>query len=229
MSYKGRITGVVFVGGILLFIREMVKMRFGDVVHILPLPALIPLGVAWFFGRRYDTHVFLSSHDALTGLYNRRYVWEKASKLLQNAHKDDEKCAIFVIDVNDFKEINDSFGHNFGDFVLEQLSAILTGSFSKKDIIARWGGDEFLIFSTYTDESDAERKITTFMKGVESYEWHHRPVTVSIGRSTYPTDEESLKELIAVADSNMYVYKEKYKQHDGKDNTYGMTNTIADV
>ncbi|MGG3450210.1 GGDEF domain-containing protein [Domibacillus aminovorans] len=213
LSYKGRIISVVFVAVLLLFIRGMVIMHFGRAPHPLPIPALIPLVIAWYLGKHYDKYVHLSMRDTLTGLYNRRYVLDKFPRVMTYVNKRKLNIAILVLDVNGFKEINDNYGHDYGDQVLEQLSKILCKSFGQKDIIARWGGDEFLILSTFSDEKLVINKINQFKNEIKREDWQQKSdISVSIGKATYPSDAVSLKELMAKADSNMYELKMSDKQ-----------------
>ncbi|CAM5223447.1 hypothetical protein UACE39S_00676 [Ureibacillus acetophenoni] len=209
LSYRGRIISLAFVALMILAIREVVKSQFGEVPHFLPIPALIPLIIAWFLGKHYDQTMYLSTRDSLTGLYNRRYVLNNFAKY--NADKiKDFNIAVLLFDVNDFKEINDNYGHEFGDRVLEGLSSILEQSFSKKDIIARWGGDEFLVLTKFNDENDLQGKIELFENNLKAMEIKNN-VSVSIGKAIFPTDGKQLNDLLLIADQNMYAVKTNHK------------------
>lgn len=219
MGYRGRITSIIFIGSILLFIRQMVNMHFGQVPHPFPLPAIIALIIAWFLGKQYDKYVYLSSRDTLTGLFNRRYVLDNFSRIIQQANKRNANMAILLLDVNDFKEINDQHGHEYGDEVLEGISEILLDSFDPKEVIARWGGDEFLVLSIFNKENEIMEKIERFEHLIKNNEWrhHHNGLSVSIGKADFPNNGKSLKELVAKADSNMYAVKMNHKQkREGK-------------
>ncbi|WP_018394291.1 GGDEF domain-containing protein [Bacillus sp. 37MA] len=213
LSYRGRIISVVFIAVIYLFIRGIAIMYFGRALYPFPIPVLIPLVIAWYFGKQYDKYVHLSMRDTLTGLYNRRYVLDKFPRVMTYVNRRKLNIAILLLDVNEFKAINDNYGHDYGDQVLEHLSKILCKSFGQKDIIARWGGDEFLILSTFSDEKLVINKINQFKNEIKREDWQHKSdISVSIGKATYPLDADSLKDLMAKADSNMYELKMSGKQ-----------------
>lgn len=218
LSYKGRITSTVFVGLTILFIREIVKIYFGQAPHSVPIMALVPLLIAWCLGYQYDKSVYLSTNDTLTGLFNRRYVLDKFSKESKYAIKKDLKMAILILDVNDFKEINDNYGHKYGDQVLEKIAKLLEDAFGQKDIIARWGGDEFLVLSKFQDEQVLMKRIAHFESTIKNIGWQfqHNGLSVSIGKAIFPSDAKTLKDLINQADANMYELKMNHKQKKAK-------------
>ncbi|HZG74006.1 MAG TPA: GGDEF domain-containing protein [Chondromyces sp.] len=214
MSYRGRIISIIFVAAILLFTRDMVKMRFGQAVHTIPIPAVIVLVIAWHLGKQYDKYVYLSTRDALTGLYNRRYVSDQFPQLKREAGRKKASVAVLLVDVNDFKQINDRYGHEYEDRILEEISGLLNHSFGRKDIIARWGENEFLIIFPFADEGSITDKIRHFKDGMKNRDGGPEDfsLSVSIGKATYPSDAGTLKKLIAGADSNMYELKMDHKQ-----------------
>lgn len=106
---------ILFVVVILLFIRGSVIAHFGQAPHQMPLPAFIILVFAWYMGKKYDKALYLSSRDPLTGLFNRRYVLRQFSRAMKIANRKKRKVAVFFLDVNDFKQINDHHGHDVGD------------------------------------------------------------------------------------------------------------------
>lgn len=95
---------------------------------------------------QYDKAKYFSEKDTLTGVYNRRFVEAIFPKLLAQVERKNEQLSLSIVDCNDFKPINDTYGHKIGDEVLITLSSLLAGEIRKSDIVARWGGDEFLIF-----------------------------------------------------------------------------------
>ncbi|OKL36861.1 GGDEF domain-containing protein [Domibacillus mangrovi] len=213
LSYRGRIISVVFIAVIYLLIRGIAIIHFGRALYPFLIPALIPLLIAWYFGKHYDKYVYLSTRDTLTGLYNRRYVLDKFPRVMTYVNKRKLNIAILLLDVNNFKEINDNYGHGYGDQVLEHLSKILCKSFGQNDIIARWGGDEFFIFSTFSDEKLVIKKINQFKNEIKREDWPHKSnISVTIGKAIYPSDADNLKDLMAKADSNMYELKMNDRQ-----------------
>lgn len=212
MNYKGRVISIAFVAVILLFIRQVVIMHFGRAPHPLPLPMVIPLIIAWYGGKQYDKYMHLSTRDSLTGLFNRRYVLDTFSRTLSKAKRKKVNIAVLLLDLNDFKEINDTYGHDTGDKVLESISKLLKVCFDRNDIISRWGGDEFLIVSSFADKKVIENKLSHFKNKIKSEDCGYHGLSVSIGRAIYPFDATDLESLIAKADSDMYRLKMDHKQ-----------------
>jgi len=212
MGYRGRVISVFFVAVLLLFIRQMVSVHFGYPPHPFPIPAMIVLILAWLFGKQYDKYVYLSIRDPLTGLYNRRYVMEKFLSMAKYADRKNVNISILLLDVNDFKEINDQHGHSIGDSVLGTIAKLLRHSFGSKDILARWGGDEFIILSVFSDVDLLNNKINDFKSRLDEEDWQYKgTLSISIGEAVYPADAVNLQELLDLADNNMYEEKVNYK------------------
>lgn len=147
--------------------------------------------------------------DSLTGLYNRRYL----SHLYYN--DSDKQFSVMFIDIDDFKEVNDSFGHDIGDLLLLQISARLKQSVRKTDILVRYGGDEFVIcFQHLVDNQDIEfvaGKIKDSIKEPFTIDGHTFRISASIGISSMQGTSNSLKDLISDADQAMYGIKQNEK------------------
>ncbi len=119
---------------------------------------------------------------------------------------------MLVIDCNNFKEINDTFGHQKGDYVLSTIAETLTNTTRKSDIVARWGGDEFLVIGHYKNETGLQTLLKRLNNDLENLsEQVSIDVGVSIGSAIFPDDSQDLDELIKTADHNMYEYKEQRK------------------
>jgi len=212
MGYKGRITGITFVAVIIVAIRTVVKLKFGATPHGIPLLAIIPMIIGWYFGREYDKSVYRANRDSLTGLFTRRYVLDKIQKNFSRANRKKNKIAIILLDVNDFKQINDNFGHETGDQVLKCISDLLIDSFTSEDIVSRWGGDEFLVISPFTDQKTLNQKISHFKNSMKSKDLKYHGLSVSIGKAIYPSERNTFESLISKADANMYKFKSHYNQ-----------------
>jgi diguanylate cyclase (GGDEF)-like protein len=152
----------------------------------------------------------LSNKDFLTGLYNRRYFFETGSTLFANAQRQHINLSIALLDIDFFKKINDTYGHDAGDVVLQHLSAIMQKRFRKTDIVARLGGEEFciLLVNDHCEESftifDNLRKTIAESEAVVN--GIHIRFTVSIGVCTRLAN--SLEEMIKQADLLLYQAKE---------------------
>jgi diguanylate cyclase (GGDEF)-like protein/PAS domain S-box-containing protein len=148
---------------------------------------------------------FLSIHDQLTGLYNRLYFEEEMSRL--------ERGRIFPIstimtDVDNLKEMNDTYGHAQGDELLKLISGILRSSFRAEDVVARIGGDEFAALLPGTDESTAQKIITRIEEKIDAHNTRNPQfkLSLSIGVET-STRGESLTDALQKADTKMYASK----------------------
>lgn len=154
----------------------------------------------------------MARHDVLTGLPNRRAFQERLDHALSRAQRSGEQFALFFIDVDDFKSINDRFGHPGGDAVLKIMALRLVATTRKADAIARLGGDEFVVLlDNPTHREDVVQIAEKLLESVRSPILHRGvelQVGFSIGISLYPDDGRTAAELMARADRAMYEAKE---------------------
>ncbi len=158
-----------------------------------------------------------ANRDPLTGLLNKGATEEVISMLLSNESTGKESSALMMIDVDNFKGINDNFGHSSGDKVLETVGRIIHNSFKGKDVIGRVGGDEFMVLvrdidSPVTEERLADRLEYTVMHAFESEKYADK-VSLSIGISLYPRDGRTFEELYRKADKALYYVKNHGKAY----------------
>ena len=142
--------------------------------------------VLFIYVQRRDIHM-----DYLTGTVNRRGIDAALRKAMADS-AENPFCAV-MIDIDYFKLINDNFGHKVGDEVLEGIAAILLETFDKKDVVGRYGGDEFCIITHMTDELEIEKRIHQVKKLVEDFEWSNRGkmnLSVSAGIAVYSKEME---------------------------------------
>jgi len=162
--------------------------------------------------RMEDTIRQLAYHDPLTGLPNRTLFNDRFAQALAQARRYRQKIAVMVIDMDRFKEINDTLGHSAGDQLLKDFSQRLVSMLRKTDTVSRIGGDEFmLILSEMTDTeyaSDIARKILEATRKPFLYRDREVSITISIGIAIYPDDGEDIEMLIKHADTAMYQVKE---------------------
>jgi diguanylate cyclase (GGDEF)-like protein len=143
--------------------------------------------------------------DSLTGLYNRRYL----SHMYRSP--EDKQFSVMFIDIDDFKEVNDSLGHDIGDLLLFQIAERLKQSVRKSDILIRYGGDEFVICFQHLVDQDIEivkNKIKDSIEQPFTINGHTINISASIGISYSRGSGNSLKELISNADHAMYDVKQ---------------------
>lgn len=161
--------------------------------------------------KRYLQH--LAHHDTLTGLSNRLIFSNKLSDIMRKSKYTHEKFAIIFIDLDHFKHINDTLGHEFGDVVLKEISNRFKNCVRESDLLARLGGDEFIVLvNNINSEKDciviAEKLLDQAKKSI-LYKNEIMNVSASLGIALYPTDGETQKALLKNADSAMYQSKEK--------------------
>ncbi len=154
---------------------------------------------------------YLASYDSLTGLANRTLFWDRLGRALIRAKRNKTLVALLVIDLDRFKTINDTLGHNVGDELLVQVAHRFEHSVRDGDTIARLGGDEFAIIIedvvVHTDVEKVADKILNIMKSPFGLTTQEVYASSSIGVSLYPTDELKAEELLKYADAAMYCAK----------------------
>lgn len=215
MRYKGRIITFLFVLIINLLYTSYYFLRDGyiDWIEYIGYPALLPL--AWWFGKQYDKAKYYSEKDPLTGIYNRRYVESAFATVKSRLEQNGQSGAVLLLDVNDFKLVNDLLGHKIGDEYLLLITNQLKKSVRKTDIVARWGGDEFLIFlPDVQKKEDLDQMLERIHHNLKKLSFHDVKISVSIGAALYPKHGKCLDDLLKVADKNMYHLKSQKKLRD---------------
>ncbi len=157
---------------------------------------------------RWNEH--LAYHDALTGLPNRRLLQDRLLQAMAHADRATHKVAILLLDLDDFKEVNDTFGHRIGDAALQQVVARLSSRMRASDTLARTGGDEFTVISEVTNQQGARTLVSALESALVlplKVEGKLVRTGVSIGFALYPDDGTDPVELCASADRAMYATK----------------------
>ena len=156
---------------------------------------------------------FMAHHDALTKLPNRTLLQDRMMQMIAYAHRAGTQVAVLFIDLDNFKRINDSLGHEVGDHLLQMVATRLKACLREGDSVARLGGDEFVLtVSTLIDSNDAvlvARKALDMLELPFMVDGHELHVSGSIGISLYPIDGKNVETLMRTADMAMYHAKEK--------------------
>jgi len=146
--------------------------------------------------------------DSLTGLYVRRYFMVKLQEELLRAERYTNILSIVMADLDGFKNINDTYGHDTGDRVLRAIGQFLQQNIRDVDVVARYGGDEFVIMIPEAAQDAAYILSERLRKQFSELKFENlAPITVSLGIATYPLDGSELEDLIKKADSAMYAAK----------------------
>ncbi|HSB48091.1 MAG TPA: EAL domain-containing protein [Burkholderiales bacterium] len=180
-----------------------------------------PVGHLWLFQdvtrerQTADQLIYLAERDALTGLYNRHRFNEELARMIADAQRHDSRVALLFFDLDDFKYINDTFGHRAGDAMLIRVAGEVAGQVRRNEMFARLGGDEFAILVPEISEEMlrvlAERITRSIAMVRFQFEGQSLRLTSSLGIAVYPEHADNVEDLIARADTAMYQAKEAGK------------------
>ncbi|SMC37721.1 hypothetical protein SAMN02746065_101220 [Desulfocicer vacuolatum DSM 3385] len=154
----------------------------------------------------------LTLKDPLTGLFNRRHMDETVPREIIRAKRAGASLGAIMVDLDYFKDVNDSFGHDAGDEVLKKVGHFLKSAFRVEDLVCRFGGEEFFILMTSGEAKDycaRARKLREGIKGLD-ISWEGRqisPVTASLGVVVFPDNGKTFEELLHRADQALYLAK----------------------
>jgi diguanylate cyclase (GGDEF)-like protein len=152
--------------------------------------------------------------DKLTGLYNRRHFSEIAAPFIERARRSGMPYYFMIVDIDDFKDVNDAHGHLAGDAALRGIAQVMKQTVRPYDIIARWGGDEFCLILTDIDEAGVIRLAERIRRGVEAFECEFmgKPLRVTISLGLAKNDDDcDITELTMRADEALYTTKNSGK------------------
>jgi diguanylate cyclase (GGDEF)-like protein len=169
--------------------------------------------------------VFDQTHEAsltdpLTGLPNTRFMFRHVTRELARTQRLGAEVSLLVLDLNGFKDINDTYGHNAGDLALREVANVLRALVRPYDICARYAGDEFVIVLAGCSREEAEHKRRELQQGIEQIVFQPipgRPVplSISVGAAVFPHDGDTYESLLATADRRMYQDKSA-RRHDAQ-------------
>lgn len=155
---------------------------------------------------------YYATRDTLTDSYNQRMFWEFLNYEIERAHRHGYEFSLLLIDIDNFKYVNDKYGHNFGDEFIKEISAIIKNSLREGDILSRYGGDEFCVIlpetgaeQTYLVGKRIKDNIDNFY--LKAPDGSNVKTSVSIGIGVYPLHATTAKDLFVIADTIMYKAK----------------------
>ncbi|MGD2295263.1 MAG: GGDEF domain-containing protein, partial [Candidatus Aminicenantes bacterium] len=165
-----------------------------------------------------ETLIRLAAKDALTGLYNHAYIKERLKQELYRSQRYRHTMSVLMIDIDNFKSINDSNSHPLGDRVLRTVSMLMQQNLRPSDIIGRYGGEEFFVILPQTSSENARLVAERIRRVIETHDFKLFPsknrsaaVTLSIGICSYPDDGINSEDILACADESLYIAKKEGK------------------
>ncbi len=207
LKIKENITGIL---GIFSFGKRNFTSKDLDLLRMVAVPTSLLVENAELF----EKTKILSITDSLTQLYNRRHFEELLSQYIERARKVNKPLSLAICDIDFFKFYNDSNGHLAGDKVLKKIANLLKKGVKGSDIVARFGGEEFVIIFPDTIKENAIKVCESLRRTVKEYKFPHEEnqpngdLTISIGIASFPEDAKSSTELIRKADLSLYLAKE---------------------
>ncbi|MGR3220178.1 MAG: GGDEF domain-containing response regulator [Candidatus Anammoxibacter sp.] len=178
--------------------------------------ASIILESAWLYGKLYKNVKSLTITDGLTNIYNHKYIVGLIHREYSRSKRYKHNISMIMIDIDNFKMINDTLGHQTGDVVLREIATIIKDSTRTSDVVGRYGGEEFSVLLPETDTNDAMLFAERLRKRIESFAFFNPvdplKITASMGVATYPLNEaEDAQSFIRCADSALYTAKDAGK------------------
>ena len=174
------------------------------------------------FGQEIKAQIARSTFiDATTQVFNFRYLEQRLPAESERVRRYGGKTAILYMDLDHFKQVNDRFGHHIGSVVLEGVAQLMRTQVRVCDVLARAGGDEFVVVLPHTDRSQAEALAERLRQGVAGYSLDLGAqgridfVRVSIGVGVFPDDGDSMEAVVSAADNALYAEKRKGRETDG--------------
>ncbi len=208
------ITGGKVEGVIQLIIPQENKEKIKEIEKNMPqLQAFLEESIPVIEAKRYANSLKqMAVKDPLTGLYNRRFVEQILDNLTAGILRRDTVLGVLMCDVDYFKKVNDKYGHDVGDEILAGVAKVLKDNVRKADIVARFGGEEFLILLVDIRKGEAEKVAEKLRKKVEETNFETKAgvikKTISIGVSEFPVDTKAIWQAIKFADVALYKAKE---------------------
>ncbi|REE92811.1 diguanylate cyclase (GGDEF)-like protein [Paenibacillus taihuensis] len=213
MSHHGRntalaiATGLTAAAGGLSVLASHAHMLLPVVIGVSAFATAI-FSFGLFLGTKYDRLKFEATMDSVTDVYNRRFIEANFKMLLRQAERKRKRMTVMMLDVNDFKEVNDRYGHMQGDKVLAAIAEGLKQCGDRGEITGRWGGDEFIMICPYADEKHVERLLNQIHEQLQSISLKTSlRLSVSVGHAAYPEHGTDLCQLTQSADKRMYADK----------------------
>ena len=215
-GYKTILGSPILVGnqakGSIVFERlDEVMYTKREVKNLEKVGRILGSSLAWVseYNKIYEN----ATHDGLSGLLNHQTFKERFNDEIKRAERFQHKMSIMIFDLDKFKNINDTLGHQYGDYIIQTCSKIMKDNVRAVDVVARYGGEEFAIIlintSVMMSNIVAQRIVDTIANYPFKMDNIKANMTISGGMSEYPSDSKDMKELIEIADQAMYSSKQE--------------------
>ena len=154
-------------------------------------------------------------HDGMTGLLNHKFFEKRLDEEIERSNRYNETMTLLFLDLDNFKRINDTHGHQYGDYVLKITASIIQDNVRNIDIVSRYGGEEFSVVLVNADKKVSLKTAERIRKEIENFKFNQNNIkerlTISIGMGEFPSDANNKEDIIKYSDSKMYIAKK-----DGK-------------
>lgn len=159
--------------------------------------------------QQHDELMAMATHDQLTGLHNRHYLADTLSKKLAQCKRHNESLSVIMVDIDHFKNVNDTFGHLMGDMILKAVGTVIQDSTRKEDTSARFGGEEFVLVLDNCSAHDAMIKAEGLRSKIEALRPEGIAITASFGVAQLDEHIQRYENLLKNADTALYLAKEE--------------------
>jgi len=163
------------------------------------------------FNKLIDSLRNEAMHDGMTGLLNHKFFEKRLDEEIERSERYQEKITLLFLDLDNFKRINDTYGHQFGDYVLKVTASIIEDNVRNIDIVSRYGGEEFSVILINANKEISFKTAERIRKQIEDYDFIEGTIkehlTISIGMGEYPADAKNKEDLIRYSDHRMYMAK----------------------
>ncbi len=209
LIYQDRLYGVIAISV------DKISEREKNLLGVVAMMTAVALNNT----RSFESVQISALTDPLTRLYNIAYFKDRLQEEIKRAQKFQYSISIIIIDLDNFKDYNDTFGHHAGDQLLIKLAQIFRHHFDETDIVARYGGDEFIVMCSEIKKHDAVRIAGNLLQDLQMYDFTREgakqqlPITFSAGVSSYPDDSSNYADLIKMADEALYEAKRAGKNN----------------
>ncbi len=179
-------------------------------IDLLRASGLLAAQAAGVCQAALDVALTASQTDPLTGLHNRRVLWDRLAHDLDLATRHGQHVAVLLLDLDEFKQLNDQYGHAVGDLALQRIARVLNATVRASDTVCRLGGDEFVVLASTAHRQDVDRlarKIEDAIRQPLVLAGHTIKLGVSLGYSVFPEDGNAAEALVNKADAAMYRIK----------------------